>query len=93
MTEVSRLHGLTVPPPDGYALGQAAEIMRRHGINIYLPWEASLDDLEQEQFDAFAEACRAYRAALATRRENEPSEVVENMRANEFGPAEVDTKP
>jgi len=37
----------------------AAEVFRNHGVDIHLPWEGSLDDREQELFEALREALTA----------------------------------
>lgn len=37
----------------------AAAVMNDHGINICLPWEGDLDDLERERFEALKDAISA----------------------------------
>jgi hypothetical protein len=37
----------------------AAEEMNNHGIDISLPWDGDLDDLERERFDALVAALEA----------------------------------
>ena len=52
--------GLPEPPADADALAEAAMVLAEHGIDIRLPWNCSLDDLERDQYEAFKRACRAY---------------------------------
>ena len=43
-----------------HALIEAAEAFTYHGGEIRMPWEANLDEREQEFFNALVRACRAY---------------------------------
>ena len=43
-----------------HALVDAASAFTYHGGDIRMPWEANLDDREQEFFQALVRACRAY---------------------------------
>lgn len=50
---------------EGHALSEAVKAFDEHGIDFRLPWDCSLDDLEQERFEALVKACRAYHRAMA----------------------------
>lgn len=56
--------GLPKPPSDADALSEAALILVRYGIEIKMPWDGDLDDLERSYFDGLAEACRSYAGEL-----------------------------
>lgn len=47
------------------AIECARKVMREHSINISLPWEGDLDDLEQDKYVGLVLACRAYSASLS----------------------------
>ncbi|WP_157100256.1 hypothetical protein [Rhodoplanes sp. Z2-YC6860] len=47
-----------------HALLDAAMIFQEHGIEIALPWEGDLDDLDRERFQTLRDACRAYHAMM-----------------------------
>ena len=46
------------------AISEAARVLRVYGIDIALPWDGDLDDLERERYEGLVEACHAYIAAL-----------------------------
>lgn len=46
------------------AVSEAAIVLAGFGIDVALPWNCSLDDLEQERYEALVKSCRAYRDAL-----------------------------
>jgi hypothetical protein len=45
--------------PSKAEIEAAAEEMNNHGIDIGLPWDGDLDDLERERFDALVAALEA----------------------------------
>jgi hypothetical protein len=45
--------------PTKEQLEAAATMLEQYGINICLPWEGTLDDLEQSRFDGLKAAIRA----------------------------------
>jgi hypothetical protein len=45
--------------PTKEQLEAAAAALEQHGINISLPWEGDLDDLEKERFDGLKAAVKA----------------------------------
>jgi hypothetical protein len=44
----------------------AVAVLREHGIDIALPWEGDLDDLERERYEALHKALDAARVARET---------------------------
>ncbi len=43
-----------------HAIVDAAAALEENGIEIRLPWECDLDDLERERYRGMLAACRAY---------------------------------
>ena len=52
------------PMSEADAISEAAMAMRDRGIDIALPWNCDLDDLERERYEALVAACHAYVEAL-----------------------------
>ena len=59
-------------PEQKAALEAAAEVFASHGIDISLPWECDLDDLERERFDALDAALEAAWKAMKLLRPDLP---------------------
>jgi hypothetical protein len=45
--------------PTRQQIEAAAKVMNSHGIDIALPWEGDLDDLERERYEALRDAIAA----------------------------------
>jgi len=55
----------TKPMSEEDAISEAAMALRDHGIDIALPWNCDLDDLERARYDGLVAACHAYVEALS----------------------------
>jgi hypothetical protein len=55
-----------IPPKERHALQEARDVWQEHGIEICLPWEGDMDDLDRERFQAMREACQAYHSKMIT---------------------------